>query len=237
MIKVDQPTIFKGKIIAAVSSKKDGAMKVSGAPKERHQQIHQNREHFLKQNNITPDQTALVRMTYDSDSFARYDVIDKVVSENGNIDNHHPHDGLVTCQKNIALFLPIADCIGTILYDPKKQVLMVSHLGRHNLEQFGAKQSVEYMVQKFDVNPKDILVWMSPAAGKENYPLYAFDHKSLHEVSLEQFQEAGILKENIESSRIDTTKSDDYHSFSQFLKGNKNEEEFGRFAVVAMMPA
>lgn len=237
MIKADQPTIFGDKIIAAVSSIEDGAMKIKGVPKEKHQQIRQNRKRFLKKNKIMPSQTVLVWMSYESEKFIRYDVIQKVMSEDGDIDDHHPNDALATNKKNIALFLPIADCIGAILYDSKKEVLMVAHLGRHNLEQYGAKKSIEYMVQEFKSNPKDILAWMSPAAGKENYPLFAFNHKSLNEVAREQFEEAGIAPDNIESSSVDTTKSGNYHSYSEFLKGNPNEEQYGRFAIVAMMPA
>ncbi len=234
MIKADQPTIFKAKIIAAVSSIEDGAMKVKGAKNPK--TIHQNRQRFLEKNHIQPHQTVLVRMSYETDDFTKYDTVKKASPKsNLEIDDHVPNDALATGQKNVALFLPLADCVGAVLYDPKKEVIMVSHLGRHNVEQYGAKHSVEYMIKTFQSNPKDILVWLSPAAGKESYPLFKFENKSLHEVNKEHLLAAGILPNNIEICSVDTTKSDHYHSHSEFLKGNQ-EDQHGRFAIVAMMP-
>lgn len=235
MIKADQPTIFKDKIIAAVSSIEDGAMKLNGSKNP--QEVHENRRRFLEKNNIRSDQTVLVRMSYETDNFTKYSIVKEANSKNKDeIDNYFPNDALATNQKGVALFLPLADCVGTILYDSKQEALMVSHLGRHNVEQYGAKKSVEYMVKEFHSSPKDILVWMSPAAGKENYPLFAFDNKSLHEVNKEHFLEAGILPINLEICSIDTTKSDHYHSHSEFVKGN-HDDPHGRFAIAAMMPA
>lgn len=235
MIKADQPTIFKGKIIAAVSSIEDGPMKLNGSKNP--QEIHENRQQFLERNNIRPSQAVLVQMSYETDNFTKYSTVKKVKIKNENeIDNYIPNDALATNQKGVALFLPIADCVGAILYDPEKEILMVSHLGRHNIEQEGARHSVEYLIKEFQSNPENILVWMSPAAGKENYPLYAFNHKSLHEVNKEHFLEAGILPSNIEICEVDTTKSENYHSHSEFVKGNHSDPH-GRFAIVAMMPA
>ncbi|MCA9338816.1 polyphenol oxidase family protein [Candidatus Saccharibacteria bacterium] len=234
MIKTDQPTIFEDKIIAAVSSIEDGAMKIKGNDSRK---VHENRRRFLNANNIRPSQTVLVQMSYETDNFTKYSTVKEANSANENeIDDYAPNDALATHKKGVALFLPIADCVGAILYDSKNEVMMVSHLGRHNIEQYGAEKSIEYMAKEFGSSAKDILIWMSPAAGKDNYPLYAFDHKSLHEVIKEHFLRVGILSRNIEVCDIDTTESDHYHSYSEFVKGN-HEDEFGRFAIVAMMPA
>lgn len=235
MIKADQPTIFKDSIIAAVSSKEDGTMKTKGQPDQEDKQTHQHRRQFLEKNNITTNQTILVQMNYDSDDFTRYDSVESASPPHANqIDRHHPNDALATKNAGIALFLPLADCVGAILYDPIKKVLMVSHLGRHNTEQTGASRSVEYMKNKFGAQPEDILVWLSPAAGSDQYPLHAFKNKSLHEVNKEHLISAGVLPQNIEVSTIDTTTHEGYHSHSEFLKGKRDEA--GRFAIVAMMP-
>ena len=235
MIKADQPTIFKNKIIAAVSSKEDGTMKINGSPEEMHKTIHKYREIFLHKVAISPDQTILVQINYDTDHFARYDTVNNASSSEPNlIDNHHPNDALATQAKGTALFLPLADCAGAILYDQKNEALMVSHLGRHSTEIEGANQSVQYMQKNFHSNPQDILVWLSPAAGSVQYPLHAFENKSLHEVNKKHLVESGILSQNIEISNIDTTSDVNYHSHSEFLKGKQDES--GRFAIVAMMP-
>jgi copper oxidase (laccase) domain-containing protein len=143
------------------------------------------------------------------------------------------YDALMTTQPGIALFLPLADCVGAILYDPTKKVLMVSHLGRHNIEQQGALKSVEYMKDNAGVEPNNLKVWLSPSAGKENYPLFAFDNKSQQDVVLEQLKEAGVSAANIETANVDTTTSEDYFSHSQYLKDNSKPN--GRFAIVAML--
>ena len=119
------------------------------------------------------------------------------------------------------------------MHDPIKDILMVSHLGRQNLEQLAGTKCIQYLADQYQVNPQDLTVWLSPAAGKENYPLYTFDNRSLHDVATEQLLTSGILKENVSVSPIDVTVDQNYFSHSQFLKGNRTTD--GRFAIVAMM--
>jgi copper oxidase (laccase) domain-containing protein len=194
----------------------------------------QSRTDFLLQNNIQPEATTLVRLEYEGDDYCRYATIDDKYKGDGIVRaSTIVNDGLVVSKPNHALFLPLADCIGAVLHDPVKNILMVSHLGRHNLEQFGGSRSVEFLQKYHDVNPQDVAVWLSPAAGKTNYPLFAFGGRSLHDVATEQLINAGILRENIDISAIDTSLDDNYHSHSQFLKGKRNND--GRFAIVAFM--
>lgn len=176
----------------------------------------------------------LVHLTYGGDDYNRYTTVDRSLSGDGIV--RAPSiitDGVATNQVNLALLLPLADCIGGVLHDPVKNTLMLTHLGRHNLEQHGGTRSVEYMTEQFGCESKDITVWLSPAAGGENYPLFGFDNRSMHDVTIEQLQAAGILSENITASDIDVTKDPDYFSHSEFLKGNRETD--GRFAVVAML--
>ncbi len=215
-----------------ISKIQDGSMKSihSGDIKD----VNKARTNFLLKNNINPDDTTLVRVKYKGDNYKRYSTVD---------DNHRgvgivrestiDCDAMVTLAQNHALFLPLADCVGAVLYDPTKNVLMVSHLGRHNLEQFGGIASVEYLIKHHNVNPENLKVWLSPAAGKELYPLFAFGNRSLHEVAFEQIASAGVLLENVEISSIDSAKNEDYYSHSQFLKGSRKDD--GRFAIVACM--
>lgn len=110
---------------------------------------------------------------------------------------------------------------------------MVSHLGRHNLEQFGGTRSIEFLQNFHNVNPSDLIVWLIPAAGKTNYPLFKFKNRSLHEVATEQLTKAGVLTKNIEASPIDSSLDKNYYSHSQFLKGK--QEDDGRFCIVAVI--
>jgi copper oxidase (laccase) domain-containing protein len=141
-------------------------------------------------------------------------------------------DALVTDQPGHALFLPLADCMGVILYDPTHHALMVSHVGRQSAEIDGARRSVKYLKGTFSSNPAELKIWLSPAVGKATYPLHRFGGKGLQEVVTDQLLASGVLEQNIEKSDIDTAASENYYSHSQHLKGN---DELGRFAVVAEM--
>jgi len=232
MIEIHQPTIFGNDVIAAVSSMADGNMKhgLQDAPDV----IAGNRQRFLKQLEVDMIDTTLVPMVYTDKSFTKYRIVtedDKGKGMNGLVDIE-PADGLVVTSSDHALFLPLADCIGAILYDPEHRILMVSHLGRHNLTQAGATKSVAYLESNFHTDPSQLKVWLSPAVGKASYPLHAFEGKSLHEVAQMQLAKSGVLKSNIENASVDTATSKDYYSHSQYLQDNGMP---GRFAIVASM--
>ena len=192
------------------------------------------RTDFLQKHAINPASVTLVQVTYGGEDFCRFRTLsDNDKGDGITRDASIEADALVVTDPSHALILPLADCVGAVIHDPTKDILMVSHLGRHNLEQFAGTKCIEYLVDKHQVNPQDLTVWLSPAAGKENYPLYTFDNRSLHDVATEQLLTSGILKENISVSSIDVTVDQNYFSHSQFLKGNRTTD--GRFAIVAMM--
>lgn len=219
-------------LVIACSTVADGSMKIgqSSSP----QDIHDNRERFLAGNTMSMDASILVPLTYGGDNYRRYFTVDASHAGEGiTKDTTMEADGLLTTTKGLALFLPLADCIGTVLYDPQTGCLMLTHLGRHNLEQDGGKASVDYMIQQCGSDPAAIEAWLSPAAGATNYPLFAFDNRSMHEVAIEQLHAAGVTADHIQASSIDTTTDPRYFSHSQFLKGNRETD--GRFAVAAMI--
>ncbi|HSW91091.1 MAG TPA: laccase domain-containing protein [Candidatus Saccharimonadales bacterium] len=232
MIKADQPTIFGNAVNASVSSLTDGNMKFDVGDAET---VAKNRSEFLTKTGINPLDTTLVALTYDTDDFTKYRIVthdDKAV---GVLNRHNIEhaDALVSTTPHHALLLPLADCVGAILYDPKHRILMVSHLGRHSVEMDGAKKSVMYLKDQFASQPADIQVWLSPAVGKDTYPLNKFDGKSLHEVILSQLYDAGVSGGNIEVSSVNTATSEHYFSHSEYLKNPSAPN--GRFAIVAEM--
>lgn len=192
------------------------------------------RKKFLKKFDILMHDTTLIDLDYTGKDYARYKIVSDEDKGDGIIRGAtNACDALVTTKSDHALFLPLADCIGAVIHDPKKNILMLSHLGRHNLEQFGGIKSIEFLVENFHCDPKNLIVWLSPAAGKDNYPLFAFADRGMHEVATEQLLFAGIMPDNLTSSEIDTTKDTSYFSHSEFLKGNRDTD--GRFAIVAVM--
>jgi copper oxidase (laccase) domain-containing protein len=217
-------------VTVAVSSVHDGSMSKSADDATRYS----NRKKFLATKGIAPEQTILVGLVYEGDDYRRYHTVSSRQSGDGMVrPSTMTADALFTSDANVALFLPIADCIGAVLFDPIHHALGLTHLGRHNLLQHGAGASVEYMVRQFGSAASDIRVWLSPAAGPSNYPLRDFDGRGLYDVALEQLRTAGIRSRNIDIDDRDTTTQDDLYSHSAFLKGNRPED--GRQAVVAMM--
>jgi copper oxidase (laccase) domain-containing protein len=235
MIPAHQPTIFGAGVVAALSSQASGNMKFGIGDDT---VTLANRDTFLKQAGIPRGSTSLVYVRYTGDNFTRYRIAnenDKALGMPAPHADIQPTDAMVVTRPQHALFLPLADCAGAILYDPVKRILMVSHLGRHSVEQFGAQKSVEYLVDQCRSTPSDILVWISPSVGNATYPLWAFDGRSLRQVIMGQFRSAGILAGHIQASDIDTATHADYFSHSEFLKGDSKQN--GRFAIVAMMTA
>lgn len=216
-------------VLIKVSARADGSMSKAVSTDERDK----NRRNFLAKNNMAPENTVLVQLDYNSEDFCRYDVANVDAAGEGMVRKGRIADGLATQAKDLALFLPLADCVGVVLYDPEHEALMLTHLGRHNLEQHGGQKSVEFMTEQFGTDPVKLEVWLSPSAGAESYPLYAFDNKSIQAVTVEQLETADVRNEHIESSSIDTTRDENYFSHSEFLKGNRESD--GRFAVAAML--
>lgn len=217
-------------VLIAVSTQADGSMShgVNDQTK-RH-----NRQRFLGRYGMTLDQTVLVHLKYEGNDYRRYyEVSTEHAGDGIAFDSSIVADALFTRSKRLALLLPIADCIAAVIYDPQQQILGLAHFGRHNLQQSGGTAAIEFMQAEFSSAPATIRVWLSPAAGRENYPLFDFNNRSLYEVALEQLERAGVLNDNVEIDGSDTTTNIAFFSHSEFLKGNRQTD--GRQAVVTMM--
>jgi copper oxidase (laccase) domain-containing protein len=219
-------SLWNDEVRVVLTDKSDGNMRDFGASSG---EVVANQARALTGLGATLATTARVLVNYERADFARYfylrAVSDFAMSRGEGVS---VGDGILTDQPNLAMFLPLADCLGVVLYDSANGALMVAHVGRHNLEQAGLTRAVEFMTQNVGANPADLKVWFSPSANGENYPLYDFDNKSLDEVATEQLTRAGVDAKNITHSKIDTTTDPNYFSHSQ---GDKRE----RFAIVAIM--
>ena len=213
-----------------ISSANDGSMSKAVDDEQRRA----NQELFLQSLGSSLEQAILVKLDYQSDDFCRYYTVDSSMAGSGiTRPSSLTADALFTTEQDIALLLPVADCIAALLYDSSKGVIGLAHLGRHNLEQQGGKYVIEYMAKQFHSTPNDVCVWLSPAAGRLNYPLYTFDNRSLHDVALEQLQSAGVKRANIQVDSRDTTTDESFFSHSEFLKGNRTTD--GRQAVACVL--
>ena len=179
---------------------------------------------FDKSTRVSVNMLERATVTHDSNFCRYYTITDEMIGDGMEGKEKVVSDALVTTTPGHPIILPVADCVGAVLFDPAHSVLMVSHLGRHSLEQKGAVQSVRYLMDHYNSNPEDIQVWLSPAPSKEAYQIWALENKGMKEVTFEQLFEAGIKKENITNDSRDTITDLNFYSYSEFLKGNRNED-------------
>ena len=244
MIVADQPTCFPSDLLVAVSSKDDGTMlkRIRG----RHvSEILENRRRFCDQIGVTYDDVVYHVISYDQaqtfDNIAEVTETDTVKHNNEGIFA----DALYTEAAGIGLFLPVADCIATVIYDPKRRALMLAHLGRHSTVAQLMSRAVRYFVERGS-RTKDLQIWMSPSIIQKNYRMDYFNHADDKNwqnfcrqtadgiyLDMQGFNrslaiQAGVPDENIFISSIDTADNPNYFSHS-------SGDVDGRFAIVACM--
>jgi len=219
-------------LITALSSVADGSM--YNRHNAQDAAVIANRAAFLTSNAITIDQTTRLQPVFDKKDFCIYrEVIDAEQGRGMTDDSGVIADAIITTQPYHALFLPVADCVGASIYDPEHGVLALAHLGRHNLEQGGGHKIITHLSRHYQSNPAKLHITLTPAAGKNEYKIWALENIGMKEATFEQLASAGVLQANIIDAPIETTSSADYYSYSEFLKGNRDED--GDHAIVAMM--
>ena len=244
MIRTDQPTCFPSDLLVAVSSKDDGTMlnRIRG----RHvAEVLENRQRFCDQIGVKYDDVVYHVISYDQtqtfDNIAEVIEADTVKHNNEGIFA----DALYTETAGIGLFLPVADCIATVIYDPKRRALMLVHLGRHSTVAQLMTRAVQYFVERGS-QAKDLQIWMSPSITQKNYRMDYFNHTSDTNwrnfcrqtadgiyLDMQGFNrslavQAGVPGDNIFISPIDTADDPNYFSHSA-------GDTAGRFAVLAEM--
>lgn len=75
-------------------------------------------------------------------------------------------DGLITNKKRIVLATTNADCILYLLFDKEKRVIGNIHSGWRGSYQRIIEKGIELMIEKYDSNPKDIIVCICPSIRK-----------------------------------------------------------------------
>ena len=242
MIAADQPVCFPSELLIAVSSKDDGTMlnRIRG----RHvAEVLANRHRFCDQIGINYDDVVYHVISYDQtqtfDNIAEVTEADTVKYNSEGIFA----DALYTEMAGVGLFLPVADCIATVIYDPKRRALMLAHLGRHSTVAQLISQAVQYFVERGS-QAEDLQIWMSPRLTQINYRMEYFNHANDTNwqnfcrqtadgiyLDMQGFNRslairAGVPGDNIFISPIDTADDPNYFSHSAGDTG-------GRFAVLA----
>lgn len=219
-------------IVVAQSTVADGSMLKRGEPEDA--TVVENRRRFLNKHGIPLDQTTRLAVSYEKTSFCEYIQVGQSNKKDNMLrESELFADALIVTEPNHALFLPVADCVGTVLFDPEHTVLMLSHLGRHSLEQNGGQKSVQYLQEHFNTNPAKLQVWLTAAPNKEVFPIWALDNKGMKEVTFEQLKKAGVQSDLIHDNPADTATDKNYFSYTQFFNGNRADD--GDHCIVAMM--
>lgn len=155
-----------------------------------------------------------------------------------NCQHTHQADALFTTEKGIGLAVAQADCQGVVFFDPKHQAVAVAHVGwRGNVQNLFAVV-VDTLKASLGINPKDLLVCISPSLGpdhaefknyKKEFPesFWSFQEKphyfDLWAVSTFQLTSCGIPEGNIEIARTCTSCAHkDYFSYRIQQKTGRN---------------
>ena len=240
MIAQDQPTCFPEKVCVAVSSRQDGTMLDRTQGNRHANDIVTNRQMFCKEVDIDYRQCVYQIIRYDDEN--TYDAICQVDAPNM---LGVSADVLYTQSKGVGLFLPIADCIGVVIYDPQRGALALAHIGRHASIANTLQKTIRYF-EKRGSDVRNLLIWMAPSVKRSNYRLDYFVYKDAPEwqpfvdetadgiyLDLQGYNrtraiEAGVQESHIYESTVNTATDRNYFSHS-------SGDTSGRFAVVAML--
>lgn len=243
MIVSDQPTFLPDDLLVRISSRSDGTM-LDRALDTHVPEVIKTRQAFCETNGVSYDGVVYQWIIYGEDQ--TYEHIEEV--DEGSTTKYVSDiaaDALFTGKPGVGLFLPVADCVATVIYDPVKRNLALLHLGRHATLTDLLPNMLDLFASKGS-NPVDLIVWMSPSAQRATYKLDYFDRKDdpdwqsfcdvkpdgiyidMQGYNRQRLLDAGVKSENIHTSPINTMTSDDYFSHAA-------GDTHGRMAVLAMM--
>ena len=243
MIQQDQPTCFPDNVSISVSSTSDGTV-LDRAVGVHNPSIVTNRTAFCERCGISYGDVVFQRIIYDETQ--AYDIIVRVdaLQTCRHIDEVHA-DALITQSSGVGLLLPVADCVATVLYDPKTEQLALAHLGRHSTIARLMEKTIEAMVDGGALR-SDIIIWMAPSIDKTDYKMAYFDQRNdpywqeyaiqkddgiyldLQGYNAAAAVRRGVLASNIHRSPVNTARDNNYFSHA-------NGDTTGRFAVLAMI--
>jgi len=243
MIANDQPDCFPENVVAWVSSKEDGSL-LNRAVGVHNPEYIARRQQLCHSLGLRYGDMAYQRIKYNDSR--TYHLIAEV-DAGSTTDNTAEivADALYTTTPNVGLFLPVADCAATVIYDKRRHALALAHLGRHSTYAKLAPRLVKHFINDGS-SPGDLVVWMSPHAQKSSYKLDWFDRASDPEwrgfydirpdgtyLDMAGYNKSlmttlGVLPSNVYVSPVDTVTDSNYFSHS-------SGDVDGRIAVVAML--
>ena len=215
--------LFNSKVDVIISENQDGNMRFFEGNE---QEIIQNQARLGESVGLSNHNIARLKTIYDDrKNFTEYFEITRENIKAYSIQNPEKgiptSDGIITKESEIGLLLPLADCLGIVVFDGENLGLL--HAGRHNIEQDGPKKFIEYFVEKLGSKPENIKVYFSPYS--INYHINKLN-KKLGTAAKEQLLAAGVSLDNVLDAEEDTVEETNLPSHSS---GDTRK----RFAILA----
>ncbi|MBE5812577.1 MAG: peptidoglycan editing factor PgeF [Clostridiales bacterium] len=156
------------------------------------------------------------------------------------------YDALVTKAPNKMLMTCFADCVPILLFDVQNKIVASIHSGWKGTVKQVAKNTVEYMQEKYNSNPQNIIAVIGPSIGPCCFEVkddvkkqfvdafgnsVAVDNKvDLWMANKLQLINCGLKEANIECVNICTCCNND-----MFYSYRKGDVEQGRFSAFIML--
>lgn len=243
MIASDQPAYLPDSLLVRISSRTDGTV-LDRSLGTHVPEVVKIRRAFCEANGISYDDVVYQWIIYGEDQ--TYEHIEEV--DESSTTKHVSDvaaDAFFTSTPGVGLFLPVADCVATVIYDSVKRNLALLHLGRHATLTDLLPKMLDLFTSKGSTTD-DLIVWMSPSAQRATYKLDYFDRKDdpdwqpfcdvkpdgiyidMQGYNRQRLLGGGVKSENIHTSPINTMTSGDYFSHA-------DGDTHGRMAVLAVM--
>ena len=133
--------------------------------------------------------------------------IKEVINETGIFNNEFIDiDGLVTKEPNRILSLSFADCTPLYLFDKNKKIIGNIHSGWQGTTKKIAKKAIEFMKEKYNCNPADIICVIGPTIQKCHFEV----QQDVRDIFYREFKymqninDIIVYNENTKSYFIDT---------------------------------
>ena len=73
-------------------------------------------------------------------------------------------DGFVTTEPSVIMMIRTADCVPLVLYDPAHHAMALLHAGWRGTVKGMATTGLAGLVKEYQTDPRQVLVWLGPAA-------------------------------------------------------------------------
>lgn len=156
------------------------------------------------------------------------------------------YDALITKVPNRLLMTCFADCVPILLFDMQNKIVASIHSGWKGTVKQIAKNTIEYMKEKYDSDTKNIIAVIGPSIGpccfevkddvREQFvnifgEQVIVDNKvDLWTANKLQLLNCGLNEENIECMNVCTCCNND-----KFYSYRKDDREYGRFSAFIML--